>query len=77
MLAVSVLAFRTRVFPVWLAWIGVLDAILFLVGSYSIATTSSGIGGVGFAGFIVWAIWFIIVSVIMFRAKEPTTPATT
>jgi len=76
-LAVSALAFRTRVFPVWLAWVGVLDAILFLVGSYSIATTSSGIGGVGFASFILWAIWIIILSVIMFRAKEATAEATT
>ena len=75
-LAVSVLALRTRVFPVWLGWVGVVDAILFLVGSYSIATTSDALGGVGFAAFIVWAIWIIVVSVIMFRGKEAAAPMT-
>ena len=73
LLAVSVLAFRIRVFPIWLAWIGVLDAIAFVVGSYSVATTSDAIGGVGFVSFIVLSIWIVIVSVIMFRANEPTT----
>jgi Domain of unknown function (DUF4386) len=71
-LAVSVLALRTRVFPSWLGWVGVVDALAFLVASYAVATTSDGIGGVGFVAFIIWAIWIIVVSVIMFRAKEPT-----
>ena len=70
-LAVSVLVFRTRVFPVWLGRIGVVDAILFLVGSYSVATTSSAIGGFLFAAFIISMIWTVVVSVIMFRDKEP------
>jgi hypothetical protein len=71
-LAVSVLALRTRVFPVWLGWVGVLDAILFLVAAYSIASTSDGIAGVGFAAFIIWALWIIVVSVIMFRSNDLT-----
>ena len=70
-LAVSVLAFRTRVFPIWLAWIGIVDAIAFLVASYSVATTSDAISALSFAAFIIWAIWIIATSVIMFRAKEP------
>jgi Domain of unknown function (DUF4386) len=70
-LATSVVVLRTRVFPTWLAWVGVLDGIAFLVGGYSVATTSDGINTVGFAAFIVWAIWLIATSVIMFRAKEP------
>jgi hypothetical protein len=71
-LAVSVLTLRTRVFPIWLGWVGVLDAIAFLVASYSVATTGDAIGAFGFAAFIILAIWIIVVSVIMFRAKEPT-----
>ena len=71
-LAVSVLAFRTRVFPIWLAWVGIIDAIAFLVASYSVATTDDAIGAFGFASFIIWAIWIIVTSVIMFRGKEPT-----
>ena len=70
-LATSVLALRQGAFPAWLGWVGVLDGILFLVGSYSIATTSDGIGAFGFISFIVWAIWIIATSVIMFQTKEP------
>jgi hypothetical protein len=73
-LAVSVLAFRTRVFPIWLAWVGVLNAILFIVASYAVATTDDAITGVGFAAFIVWAIWIIVTSIIMFRSDA--APAT-
>jgi hypothetical protein len=74
-LAVSALAFRTRVFPIWLAWIGVIDAILFLVASYAVATTDDAIGGIGFAAFIVWAIWIIATTIIMFRATASPQPA--
>ena len=74
-LAVSVLAFRTRVFPIWLAWVGIVDAILFVVASYAVATTDDAIAGVGFAAFIVWAIWIIVTSVIMFRATASPQPA--
>ncbi len=76
LLAVSVLVFRTRVFPVWLGWVGVVNAILFLVGSYSVATTSSAIGGFLFAGFVISTIWIVVLSVIMFRAKEPVPAGT-
>ncbi len=74
-LAVSVLAFRTRVFPIWLAWIGIIDTIAFIVASYAVATTGDAIGAFGFAAFILWAIWIILTSVIMFRAKTVTEPA--
>ena len=68
-LATSILAFRTRVFPIWVAWLGVIDAIAFLVGSYAIASTSDTIAAFGFAAFILWAIWLLATSIIMFRAK--------
>jgi len=74
-LAVSVLAFRTRVFPIWLAWVGIIDAILFIVASYAVATTDDAIAGIGFAAFIVWAIWIIVTSVIMFRSAEAPVAA--
>jgi hypothetical protein len=69
-LAVSVLALRTRVFPIWLAWVGLVDAIVFIVASYAVATTDDAIAGVGFAAFIIWAIWIIATSIIMFRSHE-------
>jgi hypothetical protein len=74
-LAVSILAFRTRVFPVWVAWVGIIDTLAFIVASYAVATTGDAIGGVGFAAFIIWAIWIILTSVIMFRATGSPQPA--
>jgi hypothetical protein len=62
-LATSVLVLRTKVFPVWLGWVGLLDG------------TSSTISAFGFASFIIWAIWIITTSVIMFRTNEPAPAA--
>ena len=63
--------FQTWVFPIWLGWVGFVNAIVFLVGSYAVATTSSAFGGLVLAGFIIVSIWIVVLSVIMFRAKEP------
>jgi hypothetical protein len=70
-LATSMVVLRTKVFPVWLGWVGVVDGILFVVSAYAIATTSDGIAAFGFVSFIVWAIWIVILSVLMFRTPEP------
>ena len=72
--AVSVLALRTRVFPGWLAWIGIIDGILFLVGAYSIASTSDTFGVLGLIAFVIWAIWIIAISVIIFRGGAEPVP---
>jgi len=73
--AVSVAAFRFGAFPKWVGVLGVIDAIVFLVAAYSIATTSDAISTFGFIAFILWAIWLIATSIVMFRATydiEPT-----
>jgi hypothetical protein len=70
-LATSALVFRTRVFPMWLGWLGIVDAVLLLIASYSVASTSDTFAGIGFAAFIIWAIWIIILSIIMFRTVGP------
>jgi hypothetical protein len=69
--AVSAATFRLGVFPTWVGWLGVLDGLLFLVGSYSIATTGDAIGTFGFIAFILWAIWILVTSVLMYRAAYP------
>jgi hypothetical protein len=69
-LATSVAAFRYGAFPKWVAWLGVLDGIVFLVSGYAIATTSDGIAIFGFISFILWAIWLLATAIIMFRAKD-------
>ncbi|MGI8795009.1 MAG: DUF4386 family protein [Acidimicrobiia bacterium] len=56
-LATSLAAIRTRVIPVWLAWIG----ILIFVVSFTPA---------GFIAFLASALWILVVSVLLWR-QEP------
>jgi hypothetical protein len=70
-LATSVLLLRTRVFPVWVGWVGLVDGLVFLVSGIGIASTSDGVNFAGFISFLLWIVWIIALSVLMFRAKEP------
>jgi len=61
LLAASIAAIRTKVFPAWLAWIGILLAI--------VAFTP-----IGFIAALVSLLWFVIVSILLFvrESKEPS-----
>jgi hypothetical protein len=67
--AASVATFRFGAFPRWVGWLGFLDALVFLVGAYTIATTSDAINTFAFVGFILWAIWLVATSIVMYRAN--------
>jgi hypothetical protein len=62
-LAVTTLAFVTRVFPLWLAWAGV------------VATVAGILGFMGFTGVVVLA-WIALVSIVLLL-PQPTTPEAT
>lgn len=70
-LATSVVVLRTRVFPVWLGWLGLVLSVALIVSGASIASTSDGLAAVGLVAILVWALWVIILSVLMFSAAEP------
>jgi hypothetical protein len=70
--AVSGASFHFGAFPRWIAWLGIVDGIAFLVAAYSIATTSDAIGALGLVGFVLWSIWLIATSVVMYRADYDT-----
>jgi hypothetical protein len=61
-LAVGLAALRTRVIPVWLAWIGFLIAVVFFTPA-------------GFVAFLVSALWIIVVSVFLWRQEPAATPS--
>jgi hypothetical protein len=75
--AASVATFRFGAFPRWVGWLGFLDALVFLVGAYTIATTSDAINTFAFVGFILWAIWLVATSIVMYRANYDAAPVTT
>lgn len=61
LLAASIAAIRTKLFPAWLAWIGILLAI--------VAFTP-----IGFIAALVSLLWFLILSILLFvrERKEPS-----
>jgi len=63
-LATSLAALRTRVIPVWLAWVGFLICVVFFTPA-------------GFVAFLVSGLWFVIASVLLWRheAAASTEPA--
>ncbi len=68
--AVSALAFRTHVFPTWVAWLGVANGVVALVACYGAASTSDAIAALGLIALVIWAIWIIAISVIMIRHTD-------
>jgi hypothetical protein len=70
-LATSVMALRTKVFPAWLGGAGLALGGVLILGGASIASTSDGFAVLGLVSILLWALWVIVLSVLMFRAKEP------
>lgn len=68
--AASIVIIRTKFLPVWLGWLGMLSALLWLVAGAAVATEDDTIFAVGFAAFFVWALWLLIFSVMLFRTSD-------
>jgi hypothetical protein len=71
--AASIVIIRTKFLPVWLGWLGMLSALVWLVGGAAVATEDDAIFAVGFASFLVWALWLLIFSVMLFRTSDSAT----
>jgi hypothetical protein len=61
-LAISLGALRTRLIPVWLAWIGILLFVVFFTPA-------------GFIAFLASALWIIVVSILLWRQEPAATPS--
>jgi hypothetical protein len=70
-LATSAVALRTKVFPGWLGGAGLVLGAALTVSGASIASTSDGLAALGLVAILLWSLWVIVLSVLMFRAKEP------
>ena len=58
MWAAGFIILKTRLLPVWLAWIGFVLAVVLLAGP------------AGFFAFLASGVWFLIVAFLMFRREE-------
>ncbi len=75
-IATSVAAIRTKVFPVWLGWVGVVLGLAWVVAGLGVATDNSAIFALGFIVFLVWLIWVLVISFLLFQTQEQAASAT-
>ena len=68
--AASIVVIRTKFLPAWLGWLGMLSALLWLVGGAAVSTERDEIFVIGFVAFLVWALWLVIFSVMLFRTSD-------
>ena len=75
LLATAVVAIRSFALPRWLAWAGVVIAVILLVARAFWATPSSAI----FTAYVLFWLWLIAASVVLFRASgsQSSEPETT
>jgi hypothetical protein len=66
LLAFSVVIIRTAVLPRIMGWLGVLIAIVGMVGAASVATDRSAIFDIAFGSFLASMLWILVVSILMF-----------
>lgn len=62
-LATSLSALRSRIIPVWLAWIGFLIVVVFFTPA-------------GFVAFIASGLWILIVSILLWRRESASVDPT-
>lgn len=73
LLATSLVAWRTRVFPRWIAWLGFAAAAIWLVGAIGVVDPQHGpLTAIGFGGGLVlfFLVWLPATSVAIMRAPE-------
>jgi len=66
-LAVTVLIFRTRLFPAWVGWFGLLSGVVQLVGVFGMVADDydSPLGLFSFGGYVTTMLFILIVSIYM------------
>jgi hypothetical protein len=64
--AFSLLIIRRHVLPPIMGWLGLIVAVLGIVGGPVVSSTRDAFFYVAFAGFISFLVWVVIVSILMF-----------
>ena len=65
--AFSLVILRSRVLPAVIGWLGLLVALVSIIGGAAVATTEDAFFYFAFAGFISFLVWVLIVSILMLR----------
>jgi hypothetical protein len=79
--AISIAVLRTRVLPAWSGWVGVLVAIVTLIGTAAVSAGSGAFspqGSVALIGVLIFPLWVLVISVAaMVGAKGGARPSAT
>ena len=70
--AFSLLIIRRRVLPPILGWLGLVVAVLGVVGGPVVSSTRDTFFYLAFAGFVAFLAWVVIVSIVMFVQADDT-----
>jgi hypothetical protein len=68
--SVSFLVLRSDLMPRWVAALGGVDIVLWIVACGAVTSTKDFIFYFGFAALTVFAIWVLVVSILMLRAPS-------
>ncbi len=69
--ATTVIALRTRVFPLWSSVLGAAVTLGWYVASVSTVSGRSEFEVAGYVTFLLWLLWILVLGVLMYR--RPTT----
>jgi hypothetical protein len=65
--AVTFLSYRTKLFAPGINIIGLIAALLFLIGTIGTGSDAAALGFIGLFGFLVWCLWIVLVSLHMWK----------
>jgi hypothetical protein len=69
--AINALSMRTKMLPQWITYLGLVAAVLMLIGTIGSASDAGAFMVFGVLGFLVWSIWILGVSYELW--KHPTS----
>ena len=69
-LGTSIVVLRTKLLPAWVAYLGAISAILWVVGGAQVSSLRDVWAGIAFAALLVWALWIVVVSVLLYQKQD-------
>lgn len=66
----SIVVLRTQLLPAWVAWLGGINALLWIIGGVVVSSTKDVWGYFGLAAFLSWALWIVVVSVLLYQKQD-------
>ena len=69
-LGASIVILRTKLLPAWVAYLGAVSALLWVVGGVRVSSTRDVWAGIAFAAYLVWSLWILVVSVLLYQKQD-------